>query len=341
MMKPLVSIIILSYNSRRYIERCIDTVLAQDYRNTEIYVVINGSADGSGELIRDKYGRVKNLRILNPGKNLWFSRGNNYAIPQTAGEYILILNQDTVLEPGYVSLLTDSLEADRSLGSVTGKLRHYNFDIDSKTRIIDSTGIEVFRTRRVIDRGQWEMDRGQYDRDTEVFGASGAAAMYRRSVLEEAKLPKKNGGFEYFDEDFTAYKEDVDLAWRLQLLGYRAAYVPQAVVYHGRTIGRSWPTQIIRFILNRFHQPRIVRKLSFKNHYLMMVKNEAPQIFWRHFLFILAREILLLLYTLLFEQFQIFALVDFFRQLPDAWRKRKIIMSKIRIDSKQLARLFH
>ncbi len=340
MAKPLVSIIILSYNSRRYIEKCLNSVLGQDYPRLEILIVINGSADGSAELIKTKYRRFKKIHVLEPLENLWFCQGNNFAIPQCQGEYILVLNQDTIMERNFVNLLVRALEEDRSLASVTGKLLHYNFEIDSKTKILDSTGIEIFKTRRVIDRGQWEVDRGQYDLDNEIFGASGAAALYRRSVLEEVKLPKADGRFEYFDEDFVAYKEDVDLAWRLQLLGYKCRYVPQAVVYHGRTIGRSWPSQVIRFILNRFRQPRLVRKLSFKNHYLMMVKNEVSEVFWRHGVYILGRELLLLLYTLVFEQFQIFALLEFFRQLPEARRKRRIIMANVKVGARELRKVF-
>jgi GT2 family glycosyltransferase len=338
--KPLVSIIVLSYNSRRYIEKCLNAVLGQDYPNLEILIVVTGSDDGSDEFLKNRYRRFKKIRILEPGENLWFSRGNNFGINQARGEYVLSLNQDTIMERNFISLLVKALEEDRALGSVTGKLLHYKFDIDSKTRILDSTGIEIFRTRRVIDRGQWEIDFGQYDLDTEVFGASGAAAMYRHSALEEIKLPKPDGGFEYFDEDFLAYKEDVDLAWRLALAGYKCRYVPEALVYHGRSVGRSWPTQVIRFILNRRRQSRLVRKLSFKNHYLMMVKNELPELFWRHFLFILCRELLLFFYTLIFEPFQVSAVIQFFRELPEARRKRKLVMAKVKIDSTRLRRLF-
>lgn len=339
--KPLVSIVIPSYNSRRYIEKCLDSILVQEYPNYEIFIVINGNEDGSADLIKEKYYRFKKILLLEPGENLWFSRGHNLAMQSTQGKYFLALNQDTVMEKDFLSRLVAVLEADSTLGSVTGKLLHYKFDIDSKTKILDSTGIEMYKTRRVIDRGQWEIDNGQYDLDTEVFGASGAAALYRRTALEEVKLPKTTGGFEYYDEDFIAYKEDVDLAWRLQLAGYRCRYVPEAVIYHGRSIGRSWPTQFIRFILNRRRQPRQVRRLSFKNHYLMMVKNETLELFWRHGLFILGREILLFIYTFLFEQFQILAIMDFFRQLPEARRKRQLIMAKKKVHQEFLAQIFH
>ena len=338
---PLVSVIIQSYNSRRYIEKCLDTLLAQDYPSLDILIIVNGSKDGSGELIKAKYKRFKKIRVLEPGANLWFSRANNLGIQATAGEYVLSLNQDTLLERNFISELIKTMERDKSLGSVSGKLLHYNYAIDSKTKILDSTGIEIFKTRRVIDRGQWERDFGQYDLDTEIFGASGAAAMYRRSALEEAKLPKLDGSYEYFDESFVAYKEDADLGWRLHLLGYKCRYVPEAVLYHGRTTGRSWPSQIVRFILNRRHQSRLVRKLAFKNHYLMMVKCELPGLFWRQFIYFLVREILLFVYTVVFEPFQFFAAREFFIQLPEAKRKRKIIMSTLKASHEEIRKLFH
>ncbi|KKW23428.1 MAG: Glycosyl transferase, family 2 [Parcubacteria group bacterium GW2011_GWA2_51_12] len=340
-MKPLVSIIVLSYNSKRYIEKCLGSVLAQDYQNWEAFVIINGSTDGSGDLIKRLYGKYKRIRVVEPGENLWFCRGNNYGIGMSRGEYILALNQDTIMEPNFLSTLVQAMEEDRSLGSVSGKLLHYNFEAESKTKIIDSTGLEIFKTRRVIDRGQWESDHGQYDRDTEIFGASGAAAMYRRSALESVKLPKKDGKFEYFDEDFIAYKDDIDLSWRLLLYGYTCRYVPLAVVYHGRTVGRSWPSRLIKFIWNRMGQSPQVRIQSFKNHYLMMVKNEISRHFWRQFPYVLTREILLLIYSLLFEQFQVVAIRDFFRELPEARRKRNLVMAKVKVNYTYLLSLFH
>ncbi|MBI4050001.1 MAG: glycosyltransferase family 2 protein [Candidatus Doudnabacteria bacterium] len=340
-MPPLISIIILSYESRRYIERCLDSVFAQSYPSLEVLFIINGNHDGSAELVSEKYGARENLTIIDPRENLWFSRGNNLGIARSRGKYVLTLNQDTILMPDTVAALVAALEADSSLGSVSGKLLHYNYELDSKTRILDSTGIEIFKTHRVIDRGQWEQDRGQYDRDLEIFGASGAAAMYRRSSLEQTKIPKKSGGYEYFDENFIAYKEDVDLAWRLQLAGFGCRYVPEAIIYHGRTVGRSWPTQFIRFIINRRRQSRIVRQLSYKNHYLMVVKNFVPLVFWLNFPFFLIREILLTIYTVLFEPFQVMALKNFFRELPDTLRKHRFVRQMIRIDPVKSRKIFH
>ncbi|OGE76882.1 MAG: hypothetical protein A3C85_01050 [Candidatus Doudnabacteria bacterium RIFCSPHIGHO2_02_FULL_48_21] len=339
--QPLVSVNILSYNSMRYIEGCLDTALAQTYKNLEILVIITGSEDGSAEFIKQKYGRQKRVKIIEPGVNLWFSRGHNLGIKMCQGKYALVLNQDTVMEKDFVVKLARVMEQDQSLGSVSGKLLHYNFSFNSKTKILDSTGIEIFKTRRVIDRGQWEKDDHQYDADTEIFGASGAAAFYRRSALEAVKLPKRNSEFEYYDEDFIAYKEDIDLSWRLQLAGYRCKYIPEAILYHGRTVGRSWPNQLVRFIVNRKRQPRLYRKMAFKNHYLMMIKCELRTHFWHQFGFIFVRESLLLIYTLIFEPFQFAVVSMLYRELPEAWRKRKLIMANVKTDPQRIWKLFH
>src|SRR3989344_5397134 len=125
MNKPLVSVIVLSYNSRRYIERCLDTLVDQDYPNMEIFVIVNGSADGSRELIKERYGRHRKVRLLEPAENLWYSRGNNLGIAESRGEYILALNQDTVLSPNFVSLLAAALLANPRLSSSSGELLHY------------------------------------------------------------------------------------------------------------------------------------------------------------------------------------------------------------------------
>ncbi|OGE79402.1 MAG: hypothetical protein A2751_05200 [Candidatus Doudnabacteria bacterium RIFCSPHIGHO2_01_FULL_46_14] len=335
-------------------------MLLQTYKNLEILVIITGSNDGSRELIKQKYGRQKRIKIIDPGTNLWFSRGHNLGIKQSTGEYVFVLNQDTVLEKDFITTLVAAMEEDKTLGSVSGKLFHYNFSINSKTKILDSTGIEIYKTRRVIDRGQWERDERQYDADREIFGASGAAAIYRRSALEAIKLPKVRSnretlsqlgrggtstpvgeGFEYYDEDFIAYKEDIDLSWRLQLAGWRCRYVPEAVLYHGRTVGRSWPNQVVRFIVNRRRQSRLVRKMAFKNHYLMMIKCEIAEHFWSQFGFIFIREALLLIYTMFFEPFQFATLRELYHELPEALRKRKLIMQNLRTDPERLWKLFH
>src|SRR5439155_16165933 len=136
-------------------------------------------------------------------------------------EYVLVLNPDTVLRPNFIEELIHALDARPDAASASGKLLR----MDSTT--IDSTGIVMLRSQRHLDRGADEPDIGQFDKPEDIFGASGAAAMYRRPALEDARIDD-----EYFDEDFFAYREDADLAWRLRLLGWNSIYVPSAVALH-------------------------------------------------------------------------------------------------------------
>ena len=107
--KPLVSVNILIYDSRAHIERCLDSILAQSYPALEINLVINGNADHALERVQDKYSRHKNFNILEPGENLWFSRGHNYALKHSRGDYVLVLNDDTIMDKEFIKTLFEGL----------------------------------------------------------------------------------------------------------------------------------------------------------------------------------------------------------------------------------------
>ena len=139
-----------------------------------------------------------------------FAAGQNQAIRAAKGDWLLCLNPDVVLADDFVARLVEAGAAHPDAGSICGKLLRWNPDSEPhQTRIIDSTGIYFTRNMRHLDRGAEEMDNGQYDRAQYVFGATGAAAMFRRSFVEAVSVDG-----EFFDEDFFAYREDADLAWR-------------------------------------------------------------------------------------------------------------------------------
>src|SRR5204862_304740 len=158
------------------------------------------------------------------------SAAHNRIIAETRSDYVLVCNPDVVLGPGFVEVLVDALDRDPAAGSATGKLRRLDpaagTGCEAK-RILDTTGIYFTPNQRHLDRGSGEVDAGQYERREYVFGASGAAAFYRRRMLEEVRADQ-----EYFDEAFFAYREDADLAWRAQWLGWRCLYVPEARGFH-------------------------------------------------------------------------------------------------------------
>jgi len=283
-----VSVILVLYNSKKFVERVFDAIVNQTFKDLEVIAVIN-SDDGAKAILQTKYPTVK---IIDPGSNIGFAAGNNLAIRNSSGEFIQLVNPDLVMEPEYIQNILRAFD-DPKVAAATGKLLRYDFEQNIRTNTIDSTGITMSSSGRGKDRGQLEQDRGQYDKDTNIFGVSGAGPMYRRSALEQVRYKD-----EYFDEDFGSYWEDVDLSWRLNRADFKNIYVPTAVAYHGRTAGQSKGGYFHLFHFIKHHQKisPLIRQLNYKNHILMYVKN-AKTI---HPLFIL-RELAMFCYILIFE----------------------------------------
>lgn len=199
---------------------------------------------------------------------------------------------------------------------------------DDPTRL-DSTGLFIDRRRRPYDRGQGQVDRGQYDAQPYAFGACGAAALYRRAMLEDVAVEG-----EYVDEGFFAYCEDADLAWRAQLRGWQCAYAPQAVATHVRGWGDT--------LRKHGHARKNVRglRLALRNRYLMALRNDA----WRYLLAdlprILAAELPRLAYAALTVPPLLLGLADLLRAWPSALRKRQSIRARRTVDDGDLRHWF-
>ena len=218
----LVSVIIVNYNGSVYLDECISSLLAQTYPAIEIIFVDNGSSDGSCEYVMKNFPSVK---IITNNENLGFAKGNNIGIKAAKGELIATLNNDTKVTSRWVGELVGAINSDANVGMCASKMLFMK-----NAEFINSTGICISRSGACWDRGMFEHDNGQYESIGEVFGPCAGAAMYQKSMLEDIGL---------FDEDFYAYMEDVDLAFRGRLRGWKCLYVPEAVVYHvhGGTAG--------------------------------------------------------------------------------------------------------
>ena len=215
--RPSVALMILNYNGLRWLKICLPSVLRSTYPNLEIYVVDNGSWDGSCEFVQSNYPRVRLVRFA---ENLGFAKAYNPAIARVKAEYVILLNNDTVvLNPGWIALLVDQAERDPVIAVVGCKLVTLE-----DHRVLDSVGgMGIKYWRGFVDIGRYEVDRGQYDRPIIPLSACGAAMLVRRDTFMQV------GGF---DPRFYAYLEDVDLCWRLRLLGYGIIYEPSARVAH-------------------------------------------------------------------------------------------------------------
>jgi GT2 family glycosyltransferase len=319
-MKPTVDIIIINWNHRNYLRNCLEAIKSQTYAAIETTIIDNGSTDNSREWLARNY---PNIQLFKFSENSGFSRAFNYAVKNTTSPFLLSLNPDVVIQPSFIAELIQTISEDDRIGIVTPKLLRAD-----DLALLDSTGLFIDRRRRPYDRGQMFADRGQYDSQREVFGACGAAALYRRTMLEDLA---QNG--EYFDEDFFAYYEDVDLAWRAQARGWRAIYVPHATATHVRGWGDTLRKSRER---DEWKGPR----LALCNRYLMIVKNDALGYLILDTPLILAAEIPHLIYISIRRPSVLLGIVDFFQKLPSIWRKRRQIRQRQLIGDHQIRHWF-
>jgi len=322
---PLVSINLLTYNGRQYIEDCLNSVLKQTYPNIEILIIDNASTD-------ETIDYLKKFQVILNQRNVGFAAGHNQGIKKSQGEFILCLNQDVVLDKDFVKRAIEIFKKNNKIAAVQGKLLRVR---PLGSNIIDTTGLLILKNRRIINRGQGQTDQGQFGKTEEIFGADGAAPIYRRKALEDIKIDSQ-----YFDEDFFCYKEDVDLAWRMQLYGWKAIYQPTALARHWRGSGDSATRTPWGIIKERRKISQFSKELSFKNQRLMQIKNELAWLFFKHLPWIIPKEIAAWFYILLFEKYTWRAIKDLFRQMPRAWQKRKIIMTRKKVGAKEIEKWF-
>lgn len=211
----LVSVIILNWNGKQYLKDCLDSLAAQTCRDFETILVDNGSGDGSAAYVREAYPWV---RLVELPENAGFAGGNNRGVAVAEGAFIVTLNNDTKADSRFLEELLRPVLADAGIGMVAAKMLNF-FDPGR----IDSVGVKAAGNGMGYNIGVGELDRGQYDAPAGVFGPCAGAALYRRAMLDEV-------GF--FDPEFFAYYEDLDLAWRGRLAGWRCVTAPQAVVLH-------------------------------------------------------------------------------------------------------------
>jgi GT2 family glycosyltransferase len=210
-----VTVVVPNWNGKRFLDTCLTSLRNQSLRDFETVLVDNGSTDGSVEFVRRNFPEV---RIIPMERNQGFSAAVNVGIQAVEAEHVALLNNDTEADPRWLEALVHAAERHPEAGFFATKLVDYY-----ERRLLDGAGDALRLSGLPYRLGHGERDRGQFDTPGYVFAACGAAALYRREMLDEVGL---------FDEDFVSYCEDGDLSFRAQLAGYRCLYVPDAVVYH-------------------------------------------------------------------------------------------------------------
>lgn len=285
----MVSAIIVSHNNPELLKDCLESLQRQTFNHIETTVVFNGCHE---EIINDIKNNFSKITLVINKKNLLFCKAYNQGIALAKEDYVLCLNDDVVLEDNFIEELVKAMSCDKQIGMANGKILR----MDKAT--IDSTGLFLGRSRKPLERGYSQADRGQFDKEGYIFGASAAAAIYRKEMLEDIK--DENG---YFDERYGMFYEDLDLAWRANKKGWRAYYNPRAIAYHKR--GASTKTLLPKpKFLKNYHFAYLSDELKvklIKNRYRTMAKNDSFLGLILNLPFVLAYELKLYCYIVLFS----------------------------------------
>ena len=322
-MGRLVSVVLVTWNSAHTLARCLEAFSQQSHQPLELIVVDNASSDGSLSLARPFATTV----IANDS-NRGFSVAVNQAIARAAGEFVLLLNPDARLERDYVAELIAAFDAaGPQFGMATGKLLKATGASIEPEGGVDSLGVRMTRSGRHLD-----IDDEKYLRPLdpsrglfEVFGVSGAAAMFRRSFLDAVAIDG-----EIFDEDFFAYREDADIAWRGRLFGWRALCATRAVAYHVRRV-----TPEVRREL-----PASINMHSVKNRFLLRLKNEGLRLALRNAPWELARDFVVLVAALTIERTSLPAFGWLWRNRARIAAKRAAIQRRRSVSDAAIAEWF-
>lgn len=334
---PKVTIQIVTWNSQRFLADCLKSIFDQTYRDFQILIIDNNSQDQTVDFLRKNYPEVA---VFKNNRNMGFARAHNQGIRLLNSPYVLICNPDIILTPKWLEKIMAAAESDQfaNFGSFGGKLLKMKL-INPETNetepldLIDSCGLQILKNHQVV-----ELEAGQKGekniKDQEIFGHSGALVLYRRSALNDCLLKiGKNFNREYFDEHFFSYKEDVDLAWRAQLFGWRSWLVAEAVAYHLRSLAAPAQNSWRQIIKSRRRQSKLSRRHSYCNHFFCLIKNQFGKNLFQYFFPILFYEIKKFFYILFFEPSTLLAFFDLARLWPIMCRKRRLILRCVKVDA--------
>lgn len=313
-MGRVASLVLVTWDSAGYLPRCLAGIAQQSHPDVELVHVDNNSRDGSLARVREAFPRA--TQIINP-ENRGFAAAVNQAVKAARGEFVFLINPDAYLDRDYVANIVAAFRhAPPEFGMATGKLiRGRGFEIEP-TNEIDSTGIRMTRSGRHLDMTTPAV---------EPFGVSGAAAAYKRAFIDDVMI-----GGEFLDEDFFAYREDADVAWRGRLFGWRALYVADAIAVHVRRVTPERRREIAPNL--NMH--------SVKNRFLLRLKNEGAYLALRNAPFELARDLIAIGAVLTIERSSRPALSWLWRNRKRILEKRREIQRRRKVSDRLLAEWF-
>jgi len=330
---PRVSVNIVTFDSAERIDACLESVAAQTLTDIGVTVIDNASTDGTVNRLRQ--WEARGVRVIANPTNVYYARAHNQAIRESDSEFVLTLNPDVLVFPDYLERVVNVFDRSPQIGSVNGKLLLTKREAlrpslialpPAPGALIDGTGLLMRRSRRPGLRGNHMPAITHCLEATEIFGVDGACAAYRRTMLDDVTV---NG--EVFDEDFVIYREDVDLAWRAQILGWESWYEPTAIGYHVRRFHVGGDRRAI---------PPELKRHAVKNGWLLLIKNEDASSLLCAFPWVLPYQLKILGGLLMVEHSSLAAIPEMLRLLSRTHRKRALIHARRRRTPAELRRWF-
>lgn len=316
---PRISVHIVTYQSASTIETCLEALLRQQDADFAVCVIDNASRDDTVARVR-RFDVPLRVNTHNSG----YAAAHNQAIDQTSSDYVLTLNPDVQLQPGFLAAVIGAMDTQPQAGSAAACLLRVD-QLGQPPQVMDGSGLYMRRSRRQGLRNEGIAIDQRPRQHLPIFGPDGAAAVYRRAMLDDIRIDG-----EVFDHDFFMHKEDVDVCWRAQLRGWEAVYVPGAVAHHVRAFRPGQRDRV---------SPEM-RFLGLRNRYLLMLKNEHPAHFLRDLPWIAAYDLGILGYVLLRERGSLAAYRSLFGLRRQMLAKRRSIQGGRKADWRTIAARF-
>ena len=325
-----VAVLVVTHDDAADLPGCLEAVAGLDHRPLEVVLVDCASVDTSVDTARSHRARLEGagiaFRIVPLAENRGFAGGMNAALAETAADWVLTLNADARPEADYVTRLLARAAAhpDLAVGAVTGRLVR-PAPAGGGRRLLDACGMRLTRTWRHLDRGSGEPDRGQYAEPARVFGATGAASLFRRAALDDVSVDG-----ELFDSVFHTWREDAELAFRLRERGWEVLYEPAARAEHRRAVTPE----------RRRSLPAAANLHSLKNRYLLRIYHQTPRNLLRTLVPTLTRDLAALAYVLAFERSSLAAYGWLWRHRREALARRRKIQACRTVAAGEIDRWF-
>ncbi|MGE0640011.1 MAG: glycosyltransferase family 2 protein [Thermoanaerobaculia bacterium] len=319
-----VAIQIVTHDSAADLPAAMTAIAALTPRPTEIVVVDCASGDGSAEVAREHAPAAIPLRIEALGENRGFAGGMNRGFELSTAPFVLTLNADAAPERDFLARLLARCEGEECrVAAATGRL--VRPPAPGGERLLDACGMRLTRSWRHLDRGSGEIDRGQYGRAERVFGATGAATLFRRAALDDVAIEGR-----IFDDRFHSFREDAELAFRFAERGWQVVYAPDAVAIHRRRVVPE----------RRAALPPMINFHSLKNRYLLRIDHQSAANFVRTLPWTLGRDLAALGYVLLRERSSLPVYGWLWRHRRELVAHRRMLRRRITAPRREIERWF-